>query len=257
MPPGASGSRETALPSFLDFTIEVDIPGTAAPICCVDIDVLTIGNRERYIRLGAHVSRLLPRLRRSEMSRIRFSFAPAKTIDAVSWMLRSGEENGKEWLDFHTILKTCYFADRHALAERQLPIFGAEYRAMNYGPVPIEIYEMLKCEPKWLMELAEKNVDTYPWTREDHFVKMKIKKRNDLEYTNIARAELNIVEQAFQKSSNMNFTQRTRETHEADWMEGTKRPRGLMHYEDMIPEDAPDREELIRDLQEDGFHYAL
>lgn len=191
------------------------------------------------------------------MPRIRFSFAPAKAIDAVSWMLRSGEKNGKERLDFYTILKSCYFADKQALAERHLPIFGAEYRAMNYGPVPIEIYEMLKCEPKWLMELAEKNVDTYPWTRQDHFVEMKIKSHNDMEYTSIARAELNIVERAFEKSSTMDFTQRTRETHEEDWLKGTRRPRGLMHYEDMIPEDTPDREELIRDLLEDGFHYAL
>ena len=172
-------------------------------------------------------------------------------------MLRSGEKNGRERLDFHTILKACYFADRKALAERQLPIFGAEYRAMNYGPVPIEIYEMLKCEPKWLMELAEANLNTYPWDREDHFVTIKVKNRNDDEYTNIARAELNIVEKAFEKSSTMNFTQRTRETHEEDWLKGTRRPRGLMHYEDMIPDDTPDREKLIEELQEDGFHYAL
>ena len=191
------------------------------------------------------------------MPRIRFNFVPAKAFDAVSWMLRTGAENGRQWLDFHTILKACYFADRHALAERQLPIFGAEYIAMEHGPVPIEVYEMLACEPKWLMELAERSVDGYPWRREDHFVTLKGEARIAEECTGIARAELSIVEQAFEKSSGMEFTLRTRETHEADWVRGTRRPGRRMHYEDMIPEDALDREELIRDLREDGFHYAL
>ena len=172
-------------------------------------------------------------------------------------MLRSGAEGGRERLDFHTILKACYFADRQALAERQLPIFGAEYIAMEYGPVPIEIYEMLACEPKWLTELAERSVDGYPWRSAHHFVTLKAEARGDRKFTGIARAEMNMLEQALEKSSGMEFTLRTRETHGEDWFRGTQRPGRLMHYEDMIPEDALDREELIRDLREDGFHYAL
>ena len=191
------------------------------------------------------------------MPMIRFNFAPAKVLDAVTWMLRSGAEGGRERLDFHTILKACYFADRQALAERQLPIFGAEYIAMEHGPVPIEIYEMLACEPKWLTELAERSVDGYPWRSDHHFVTLKAEARSDREFTGVARAEMNMLEQALEKSSGMEFTLRTRETHGEDWFRGTQRPGRLMHYEDMIPEDALDREELIRDLREDGFHYAL
>ena len=191
------------------------------------------------------------------MPRIRFNFAPAKALNAVTWLLRSGTEGGTEWIDFHTILKACYFADRQALADRQLPIFGAEYIAMEYGPVPVEIYEMLACEPKWLMELAERSVDGYPWRSEHHFVTLKAEARGDREFTGIARAELIMVEQAFEKSSGMGLTLKTDETHGEDWFRGTQRPGRLMHYEDMIPEGILDREELIRDLQEDGFHFAL
>lgn len=192
-----------------------------------------------------------------QMPRIRFSFAPAKAPDAVTWMLRLEAKDGREWLDFHTILKACYFADRQALAERHLPIFGAEYIAMEYGPVPTEIYEMLACEPKWLMELAERGVDGYPWKCRDHFVTLKAGGRRDVECTGIARAEMNMLELALEKSSGMEFTLRTRETHGEDWFRGTQRPGRRMRYEDMISEDAPDREELVRDLREDGFHYAL
>ena len=114
---------------------------------------------------------------RSEMPRIRFNFAPAKVIDAVSWMLWVEEKNGNYRLDFQTILKSCYFADKEALVKRRRPIFGARYFAMQYGPVPTEIYQMLKCEPIWLVELAEENVTEYPWDQKNHFLSLKTKKK--------------------------------------------------------------------------------
>ena len=191
------------------------------------------------------------------MPRIRFNFAPAKVIDAVSWMLWVEEKNGNDRLDFQTILKSCYFADKEALVKRRRPIFGAKYFAMQYGPVPTEIYQMLKCEPIWLLELAEENVTEYPWDQKNHFLSLKTKKKSRIEHKNIAVVEMNIIKKAFEKSSDMNFDKRTVDTHEKDWYRGTRRPTRLMHYEDMIPVDIPDRKELIENLLEDGFNYAL
>lgn len=44
-------------------------------------------------------------------------------------------------VDLHAALNACYFADKSQLNEHLQPIFGATYRAMKYGPVPVEIYE--------------------------------------------------------------------------------------------------------------------
>jgi hypothetical protein len=66
-------------------------------------------------------------------------------------------------LDLHTILKTCYFADKDHLNRNRRPIFGATYRAMRFGPVPLETYEMTKRDPIWLPEL---DADSYPWSLE-------------------------------------------------------------------------------------------
>lgn len=62
------------------------------------------------------------------MSTIRFRFAPAKARSAVQWML--GEAR-PEPLDLHTILKTCYFADKAHLNRWGRPVFGARCRAMR------------------------------------------------------------------------------------------------------------------------------
>lgn len=46
--------------------------------------------------------------------------------------------------DFHKIFKIIYFADRQHLAEWGKPITGDTYIAMDAGPVPSKMYDMLK-----------------------------------------------------------------------------------------------------------------
>jgi hypothetical protein len=94
---------------------------------------------------------------------IRFRFAPGKARAAILWMLGQRPK-----LDLHTILKTCYFADKEHLNKHRRPIFGATYRAMRFGPVPLEIYELAKGDPIWLPEL---DADSYPWSPEGHHLR--------------------------------------------------------------------------------------
>ena len=86
---------------------------------------------------------------------IRFKFAAQKAYAAIHWMVSQNYE-----IDLHTSLKACYFADRSHLNERFRPIFGATYRAMKFGPVPLEIYEMMKGEALWKAELS---IGQFPW----------------------------------------------------------------------------------------------
>ena len=46
--------------------------------------------------------------------------------------------------DFHKIFKIIYFADRQHLADWGRPITGDTYIAMDAGPVPSRLYDMLK-----------------------------------------------------------------------------------------------------------------
>ncbi len=162
-------------------------------------------------------------------------------------------------LDFQTILKTAYFADKRMLNEHGRPIFGTTYRAMNYGPVPVEVYEMLKEEPYYLSEL---DMNSYPWKRENgHRVSLIDSDPNHrntlLDLDSIAEKDMVILKEEFDRSRKMNFDQRTRETHRMDWSNGMKRPDNRIAYEDMIADDNPNREEILEYLISMGLRIVF
>jgi uncharacterized phage-associated protein len=157
---------------------------------------------------------------------IRFRFAPDKALEAIKWMLVRHSP-----VDLHTALKTCYFADKSHLNKFYQPIFGATYQAMAYGPVPLEVYELIKGES---LRLSELKIDDVPWRLSGYNIHYtdKIKESNLDRFT---ESELVHLQEAFDKSRGMNFTQRTAVTHGPDWQRANG---GVMRYEDMLEESA-------------------
>lgn len=172
-----------------------------------------------------------------EREPIRFLFAARKALQAVDWMLaRKGE------LDFHTILKACYFADREHLNRYGRPIFGASYRAMKYGPVPVEIYELIKLEP---LPLWEAGVESPPWSREGF--RLRRTANVDPTVSALSESDLECLEHGLETSVSMTFDERTAATHGPDWQ---KARGGWMDYRDMVDEDNPMREAILELLED-------
>lgn len=168
---------------------------------------------------------------------IRFRFNADKAYQAILWMLGEAAP-----LDLHAVLKACYFADKTHLNEFGRPVFGARYRAMKYGPVPLEIYEMLKGEPLWLWEIGK---DEFPWRLRG---RGRIERVGKLPRPNLgvfSESDLEHLKTGFARARAMTFNERTRETHGRDWQRANL---GIMDYADMI-EDGPDRDERIEDLR--------
>ena len=66
-------------------------------------------------------------------------FDKVKTLNALLFVA-----NRVQRKDFHKIFKIIYFADRQHLADWGCPITGDTYIAMEAGPVPSRLYDMLK-----------------------------------------------------------------------------------------------------------------
>ena len=170
------------------------------------------------------------------MKRIRFRFSPTKAKAAIHWILANHHD-----VDLHGLLKACYFADREHLNLYGRPIFGADYRAMRYGPVPVEIYEMVKGEPMWLAEL---NDDAYPWALSGF--KLQLLKNSTPDLDVLSDTDFECLKSATKKSLSMKFDARTAATHGPDWQSANL---GWMRYEDMIDE-SPRKDEVVAYLRE-------
>lgn len=177
------------------------------------------------------------------MRPIRFKFSPEKARAALHWMVRE-----KPGVDLHSALKACYFADRAHLNKHGRPIFGATYRAMKFGPVPLEIYEMAKGEVLWLAELE---TDRLPWRLEGYRLNLEGNDAPDLSV--MSETDVEELSRAFDLSTHMTFSARTSATHGPDWQSAEL---GLMRYEDMI-DDGPDKAELVDYLRENARYMRL
>ncbi|GGK41284.1 type II toxin-antitoxin system antitoxin SocA domain-containing protein [Salinarimonas ramus] len=167
---------------------------------------------------------------------IRFKFAPDKAYAALHMMV-----DAHSGIDLHAALKACYFADKTHLNAHYRPIFGATYRAMRFGPVPLEIYEMAKGESLWLAELE---VDGVPWSLEGYRLQRRVAQQVDT--SPLSPSNLEHLRAGLDLSLSMSFTERTAATHGADWQAAEL---GLMQYEDML-EERPEKSEIIASLRE-------
>ena len=72
-----------------------------------------------------------------------FKFNKSKAIATVLYVCKKLREAGQE-ANLHKIFKVLYFADQKHLARYGRPIVGDYYVAMEHGPVPSHIYDILK-----------------------------------------------------------------------------------------------------------------
>lgn len=174
---------------------------------------------------------------------IRFRFSPAKARAALLWMVEQ-----QPGIDLHTALKACYFADKRHINEHGRPVFGATYRAMRFGPVPLEIYEMAKGDAIWLAELG---ADSYPWSLQGY--RLNRCGNEEPEFDAFSESDMAALRAGFDLSRGMTFNERTAATHGDDWQAANL---GLMAYEDML-EDSPEKAEKIEYLRATAHRMRL
>ena len=74
-----------------------------------------------------------------------FKFDEEKAISAILYITKKlNEHKDRIKPDFHKIFKILYFADQKHLVKYGRPIVGDHYVAMDHGPVPSKIYDILK-----------------------------------------------------------------------------------------------------------------
>ena len=83
-----------------------------------------------------------------------FPFNKCKAIAAVLFVIQ--QLGGK--VSKHKLAKILYFADRKHLAQYMRSIFGDDYRAMKYSPVPSKVYDGVQGDFSDVLEVRGKNI---------------------------------------------------------------------------------------------------
>ena len=176
---------------------------------------------------------------------IRFRFAARKALAVLHRMVEE-----QEGIDLHAALKACYFADKDHLNRHGRPVFGANYRAMRFGPVPLEIYEMAKGEPIWLAELG---LDRLPWELRGYRLHRNPAWNGPADLRALSESDRDAVAAGVARARGMSFDERTAATHGPDWQ---KARLGPIRYEDML-DDGPDKAERVAELRESAAFMRL
>src|SRR5215216_2210354 len=89
---------------------------------------------------------------------IRFKTNPQKALEVILWFA-----NARQGIDFHSVLKLLFFADKEHLNAYGRPIVGDRYNALPYGPVAQTTYDILKRDPLALESLGVEDASDLPF----------------------------------------------------------------------------------------------
>lgn len=114
----------------------------------------------------------------------------------------------------HSISKMLYLADKMHLQEYGRLICGDRYVAMQYGPVPSAIYDMMKVPDKRMSidvdwdEIIQEAIGVNGWV---------IEAKRDCNMDLLSESEVECIQQAIDEFGDKSFGQLTDITHDAAW----------------------------------------
>jgi uncharacterized phage-associated protein len=140
--------------------------------------------------------------------------------------------------DFHKIFKIIYFAERQHLADWGKPITGDTYIAMEAGPVPSRMYDMLKMVrgDSYLPDtegLAE-------YFKVDNW--MYLIPQKDADLNKLTKNEIEALDDAINKYASLSYDEIKEKSHDTAWR-STARDFSIK-WEDIAREAGLDSEEI-------------
>lgn len=161
--------------------------------------------------------------------------------------------NKQPGIDFHSILKLLFFADKDHLNEWGRPIVGDRYFALPYGPVAQMTYDILKREPLALEELKTISNDL-PFEVRDSY---RVHPRRDADLDRLSETDVDALEAAWERYAHLDFGQKTDESHRHPaYRNAEVEGRAVMYYAEFL-EGEMANPEVIADLEETGPRLRL
>ena len=160
-------------------------------------------------------------------------FNKSKALNALLYVA-----NRVQRKDFHKIFKIVYFADRQHLADWGRPITGDTYIAMDAGPVPSRMYDMLKIVRGDSYLSDQEGLSNY--FRIDSW--MYVTPLQDADLSKLSKTELEVLEESMKKYGALSYDEIKEKSHDVAWR-STARDFSI-NWEDIAREAGLDTEEM-------------
>ena len=183
---------------------------------------------------------------------MKFQFDEEKAIATILHIIKEVRSRGEDKIGLHKIFKILYFADKEHLATWGRPITGDYFVAMNYGPVPSHIYDILK-SVKGDSQFISK--EKYASFFEVHGGKWVVANQDpDLEV--LPESGLEALNNAINDNAHLDFNQLVDKSHDQAWEKAVKD--GKMSYKRMAQEAGANTEMIgyIRHNASNSFVFA-
>lgn len=169
---------------------------------------------------------------------IRFRFEPQVAVEAVLYIAHRSQDPTS-----HHISKILYFADRLHLSRFGRFICGDTYIAMQNGPVPSGIYDMLKdARGDTSAYRYIESIGAFDVVNGYRIVPRRAPNRNWLSDSSIA-----CIDEALEHYDDKSFGELTRLSHDAAWNDAD--PNGTISVESIL-DSMEDTEDLLAHLLE-------
>ena len=135
-------------------------------------------------------------------------FDKIKTLNALLYVASRVQRK-----DIHKIFKIIYFADRQHLADWGRPITGDTYIAMEAGPVPSRMYDMLKIVRGDSYLPDYENLGSY--YRIDNW--MYVTPLKDADINKLSKTEISALDDSISKYSLLSYDEIKEKSHDIAW----------------------------------------
>lgn len=146
---------------------------------------------------------------------LKFKVDIEKCLQAALYVLKATGGTS----DFHKMFKILYFADQKHLAKYGRPITGDNYVAMKNGPVPSNIYDILKSiRAETIFSEYAKQFLPFFDVRFNHFVSAKQEPNLEI----LSETDIEILDEAINENKNLTFSQLTEKSHDFAYNQAIK-----------------------------------
>ncbi len=149
---------------------------------------------------------------------MKFQFNEEKAISAVLHIVREVLARGEDKIGLHKVFKILYFADRDHLVSWGRPITGDYFVAMQYGPVPSNIYDMLKSTKGDSSFISPEKYTPFFKVYGEKWVEAK----QDPDMDVLSESDLEALKKAIEDNVHLRFWDLVNKSHGSAWKTASK-----------------------------------